>query len=190
MAVDINIIGVVGQEGLVLEDDHLIILQSRSNTSRIWRIPYEQVTQIIVTRRRPWVRMILMSMLPAMPGLLFLGLGIGALSDGNSTAIALLLLAGVFALLLLIILAWYEWCRKTVVDIHYGSRHRKLEFIVRPKKRERFLDRMIHDVQALQARKWEAYHAAQPSQVTEEPTESPSLQQPTLGDVTQGSTTA
>lgn len=173
MPADINIVGLVGQEGLVIEDDHLVILQSRSNTCRIWRIPFEQVTRIVVTRKWPWTRLILVSLLPGLPGLFFLWIGISIMGDGDDSYPFLLGFAAFFLLLSALIIVRYVWFKLTLIDMHYNLRERNLAFVVRPKKRQAFMDKLTAGIERVQARKWEEYTAAHPPRQVEEPADQP-----------------
>lgn len=140
MPTDLNTTSTVVRQGLVLDDQSLVILESQLSNSRIWRIPYDQVRSLTVSRRPPLGRMAAVSGLILLPGsLLFL------ISEEGFW-----ILAGFIIAFALALLTFYLVCGKTTLEFAYGQRTRTMHVIARPKKIHKFLIRFTSSVEASQ----------------------------------------
>ena len=143
MPVDLSSVDFVSRRGLLVESDHLLILESRAVSSRLWRLPFDQVTRVVVTRKAPVVRILVVVILIMLPSLLLL-----LVRDPVATGIAVVVFA-VGALML----SWYGYCGKTQFEIAYGPKQRSFTVMARPGRVRRFVDRLVQHIEAVQAQR-------------------------------------
>lgn len=155
MPVDLTSYNVIVNRGVLIQSDHLLILESQGVASRLWRVPFEQVTKVTATRGVPWLRAIFVPILPALLGLPFL---IGAFTDPGNGMVLLLALGLFFMLLAACILGRYLVYGKTTLELHYGlGKHRKMNFVASPAKMRRFMSRLIDGIRTVQDNQWQAH---------------------------------
>jgi hypothetical protein len=134
-----------------LDTDSLVKLEHSGTKDRIRKILFNRVDQIIVWRQMPAVRMIVVVIFLALPGLLLL---LPREIATTIIAIILLLLAG-------IILAFYTYCRKTTIRIIRAGRIEDITGVFWPRKVQRLVAGMAHNIREVQARGFEAMAAKQ-----------------------------
>lgn len=149
--------------GVMLEADHLAILESHGVRSRIWRVPFGRVTRVVIMRSIPWVRMILTSAIPLVAAVLCF---IAAINNPTDALIPALFGMGALLLATLFI-AGYLYYGQTRMDLFYTpQKHRRLTFIARPGKIRRFTTKLLASIHQQQAQQWDAYLQSQPRQAT------------------------
>lgn len=166
MPVDLSTASLVSRRGLVLDDQSLVILESQFMTSRMWRVPYEQVRCLTLSRSTPYLRMTIISVLILLPGLLLL-----LVQESATNVIAAFLIV-----LALAMLTYYLVCGKTRIEIAYGQRLRTFDVITSQGRLDRFLLRFKSAVEAAQTFYHEKYAVPQ----AEEPYD---LSSPDMPDV-------
>jgi hypothetical protein len=141
MAVDLKTNGFFGGTSIIVAPDCMIKLEHGGTKDRIRKVLFDRVEQVIVWRRVPVVRVVIVSVLLGLPGLLLLLV--------QETALT------VFALLLLVItgaaLAYYLYCRKTTIRIVRAGRFEEVTGVFWPSRVSRLLEMMRVNIRATQA---------------------------------------
>ncbi len=148
MPVDLTTAAMTVRQGLLLDDDALVILESRGTSSRLWRIPYEQTQRLVVARVWPVGRIALISVVLGLPGTLLM------LVDETAVRV----IAAALLIVLAAVLTWYAVCRRTNFEVHFGHRVRSFAVIARPARIDRFIARFVTHVRDAQ----QAGHAEAP----------------------------
>ena len=147
----------ISSRGVLIERDHLLILESQGMSSRLWRVPFDQVTRVVATRRIPWLKLIFLPMLPALPGLIFI---LAAIYDTPRLNMWMLGLGAICMLIAAAVIFRYLFYRRTDLTIDYGrNKQRQMSFIARPRKIKDFLTRLTQNIRADQELKWQARQA-------------------------------
>lgn len=141
MPADLTTASLIVRQSLVLDDDALVILESRGGSSRVWRVPYLRVRRLTLHQRLPAGRMAVVFLLLTLPGAALL------LIDDDVAWV----FAGILIGLSLVILTWYAVCRKTRLRFEYSTSERELEVIARPKRLRRFTQRFSEAVRRVHA---------------------------------------
>lgn len=136
MPADLTTASLIVRQGLVLDDEALIVLESRGGSSRVWRVPFRSVYRLTMHRRVPAGRMTLVFLLITVPGA-----ALALIDEPIARGFA-----GALVAVSVVILAWYAVCKKTRLHIEYGSMHRELEVIATPTRVRRFVQRFAESV--------------------------------------------
>ena len=143
MAADLTFAGQLSRHSLVIEPSYLVVLEHGTLRDRTRRILYDRVESVLVWRRPPWGRIIVISLLLGGPALLLLFLPVG---QPVVTGLALFVL-----LLAVAIVARYVTWGCTYIQITRDGEARLFKGVVWPKRRERFLARLTESIRTAQA---------------------------------------
>lgn len=144
MAVDLKAGGVIRVQSLIVNDDHLVILERDGYKDRIRKTLFDRVDSIVTWKTLPWGRMLFFLFLlggPAVPM---------AIADAD-----LLPFAVVLFVILAIIEARYLLYMKTWLCITRAGTSRIFSMVVRPGRFRTVLDRMRANIVATQRKEAE-----------------------------------
>ncbi|MEM7576730.1 MAG: hypothetical protein AAF328_04570 [Planctomycetota bacterium] len=140
MPADLTTASLIVRQGLVLDDEALVVLESRGSSSRVRRVPYRQLYRMTMHRRFPAGRMAVTFLVLTLPGA-----ALGLIDDSIIRGFAVVLVA-----VSLVILGWYAVCKKTKLRFEYGSMSREVEVIATPSRVDRFARRLAERVEQVQ----------------------------------------
>ena len=129
------------RRSLLVESDQLIILDHGATKDRLRRIPFHRVETVMHWRVAPWGRMFVFFLLLGLPAVLF------AMAGGVvPTAFAIF-----FLVILVTVLAYYLYYRKTTLRIDHGADHYVVTGVTSPRKFRRFIAILKLRIRAAQA---------------------------------------
>ncbi|MEM1097188.1 MAG: hypothetical protein AAGH92_00225 [Planctomycetota bacterium] len=141
MPADLTTASLVARQSVVLDDEAMILLESRGSSSRVRRVPYRQVYRLTLHRRWPAGRMATIFLALLLPGA-----AIALIDEPIARGFAAVLIV-----LAVCILSWYGVCRKTMLRFEFGSMSREVEVIATPARLDRFVRRFTELVTNVQA---------------------------------------
>lgn len=128
------------QRGSLVVDRHcLVILEQRFVADRARRVYYDRVSSLAIWRTVPWLRMLAVLLILALPGVLILAANRSNRMDSPGVVIGLILLG--LALLLLLRYAWYGVMH---LRLKRDSATHQFHFVIRPGKARR-MERMLNE---------------------------------------------
>lgn len=160
MAVDLKTNSFFRRISLVLEPDALVKLEHDRTKDRVRKIMFDRVDQVIVWRRLPVLRIILVTAILCAPGALLL-----MTNEPVGIVIAFILLA-----IGLIVDAVYLYYRKTTIRIIRAGRAEDITGIFRPRKVRTLVANMQANIRATQAAGFARLNDAPPSTLPTLPT--------------------
>lgn len=144
MAADLTTTGFFQRRSVILQNDHVVVLEHQSTKDRVRRIAFDRIEHVVLWRSLPWVYMVVYGLLLGGPGLAFL-----AVRSTPIIFIGLTLVA-----ITVIIEARYLYMGKTSIRITRAGSAYVISGVVSPRKVDRFISRME-----------EAIHRAQQTQI-------------------------
>lgn len=143
MPVDLTYSNWFSRVGMLIEDDHLLLLEYRFSTDRLRRIPFEHVRSVAVWRSVPIWPILLIALILLLPASLILLTGEPGLD----------IVAGILAIVGFTFIGYLVYVGRTTVQITLDGRQRRFSLMVHPGKLDRFLDRLVQRIHAVQANK-------------------------------------
>jgi len=139
MGADLTIAAWTRRQSVLLMDDHLVVLEHEGYSDRVHRVFFDGVRSLVVWKRWPWGRMLLLGCLTALPGYLIYSLG------GAGEVIG-----GIFFAVGAILELRYLVYRLTTIRLQDGPRSRDFGVIVRPGRIRDVVDRLRARIEAAQ----------------------------------------
>ena len=131
----------VSQRGSISTTERcLLTLEYDSGSDRVRRVFYDRVSMVVVWKVTPWGRIILLSAIFVLPGLL---LQLADAAEAHYIGAGLIVF-GIAADLR------YAYCRKTWVAILRDGESRKFQVIARPGKVRAFVEELCRQIRAVQ----------------------------------------
>lgn len=139
---DIRCYGWLMRQSLYVTDGHLMILEHEFSSDRVRRIRYEHLEHLLLWRRMPMDRIIIVGLLLGLPALLLILLG------GDQ---ALTIIGGVVLVVAAVMLWRYIAFKRTYIRLSRGGHQYTYATISSPDRVQRFRDRVLSRVELFSA---------------------------------------
>ena len=140
MSVDLRSISMFGRSSVLLMDDSVVKLEHTYTDDRLRRFMFDRIETVLIWRRTPWGRLILV-------GLILGGPGIGLQFAGDPIArwigISLIFIA-------VVLCGWFLYCGATTIRIVASGRQHQFKGLFRPGKLRRFREKLLAGIELRQ----------------------------------------
>ncbi|MEM7624139.1 MAG: hypothetical protein AAF333_00775 [Planctomycetota bacterium] len=143
MSADLSTASLFTRHGLVLDENAMVVMETRSASSRLWRVPYDQVSSLAVSQQIPAARILVVTVLVLLPSLLLFLV----------QEVVTNYLGGVLAAVAIAVIIYYLIAKKTTLTFCYGHHVKTYPVIARPSRLNRFLQRFHTAVESAQDRR-------------------------------------
>jgi len=144
MRVDLKCRGLFSRKSALLEDDQLVILEHLLLSDRVRRVGFDRVEAVALSKRVPWVSLLILGLLVMGPGVVLLLVGSSPMP--NDSRIVFFSIGGALLIAGSLVVLWHAVCRQSRIAVVRAGETRELRTITSPARVRRFVEQLRESV--------------------------------------------
>jgi hypothetical protein len=144
VAVDFKEESLMHQVAVVIDDDALIMLERDGNRDRVRKILYDRVQSVLIWRKFPWLRAIIIGVFLLLLTLSFMPLAINSRNLAAKIPFVLCLIT------LLVVELRYLYYKRTYLQIFRAGESKLFKLIISPGKVKSIVNRLVENINKTQ----------------------------------------